>query len=51
MLDLKYMGFVSLFITVDTKMNFKKFKVLIYEVAVCETILFSHVKYSFFLYY
>ena len=47
MLDLKYRGFVSLFITVDTKMNFLKFKILIYEVAECETILFSHVKYYF----
>ena len=43
MLDINYRGFVSLFITVDTKMN-------IYEVAECETITFSHFEY-YFLYF
>ena len=41
------MGSVSLYITVDTKINFKKFKILIYEVAASKSILFSHVEYYF----
>ena len=51
MLNIKYRGFVSLFITVDTKMNVLKFKNPKYEVAEGETIIFSHFEYYFFIFY